>query len=175
MSSETRPRIVSRAAVGCSKISLSMKCLWPPFSAAIGSHSTRCVVFDDRTSVEVGELRRPSGVMTAISSSPRKTTSRVCAEDRRDVRGDEELVLAEADDDRRAVAHRDDLLGIVDRHEHEREHAAHQLQRAAHRVLEAVALHLALDEVRDDLGVGFGLELVALRLRARASARGSSR
>ena len=37
---ETRPRMVSRAAVGCSKISLSMKCRWPPFSAAIGSQST---------------------------------------------------------------------------------------------------------------------------------------
>ena len=36
-------------------------------------------------------------------------------------------------------------------------------------------LHLALDEVRDDLGVGFGLELVPLRLQLAASARGSSR
>ena len=39
-----------------------------------------------------------------------------------------------------------------------------QLQRAPHRVLEAVVLHLALDQMRDDLGVGFGLELVSLRL-----------
>ena len=46
-------------------------------------------------------------------------------EDGRDVGGHEELVLSEPDDDRRAVANGDDLFGIVDRHEHEREHAAH--------------------------------------------------
>ena len=33
----TRPSSVSRTARGCSKISLSMKCLYPPFSAMIGS------------------------------------------------------------------------------------------------------------------------------------------
>ena len=40
-----------------------------------------------------------------------------------------------------------------------------QLQRAAHGVLEPVVLHLALDQVRDDLGVGLGLERVPLRLQ----------
>ena len=35
-------------------------------------------------------------------------------------------------------------------------------QRAAHRVLQAVVAHLALDQVRDDLGVRLRLELVAL-------------
>ena len=68
-------------------------------------------------------------------------------------------------DDRRAVADGDDLFGIVDRDQDEREHAAHERQRAAHGVLEAVAVHLALDQMRDDLGVGLGLELVSLRLQ----------
>ena len=86
-------------------------------------------------------------------------------ENRRDVRGDEELAVAEADDDRRAVADGDDLFRIVGRNQHEREQAAHQQQRAAHGVLEAVVLHLALDEVRDDFGVGLGDELVALALQ----------
>ena len=45
------------------------------------------------------------------------------AEDRRDVGGDEELVLAEADDDRRAVADGDDLVRIVGRNQHQREQA----------------------------------------------------
>ena len=87
------------------------------------------------------------------------------AEDRRDVGRDEELAVAEADDDRRAVADGDDLFRIVGRDQHQREQAAHQQQRPPHRVLEPVVLHLALDEVRDDLGVGFGDELVALPLQ----------
>ena len=40
-----------------------------------------------------------------------------------------------------------------------------QQQRAADGVLEAVVLHLALDQVRDDLGVGLGDERVALALQ----------
>ena len=40
-----------------------------------------------------------------------------------------------------------------------------QQQRPPHRVLEPVVLHLALDEVRDDLGVGLGDELVPLLLQ----------
>ena len=97
------------------------------------------------------------------------------AEDRGDVGGDEELAVAQPDDDRRAVADGDDLVRIVGRDQHEREQPAHVEQRPPHRVLEPVALHLALDEVRDDLRVGLGHELVALSSAAAASARGSSR
>ena len=130
----------------------------------IGSHRTRCVAFETgRPKKSVNST--PVRVMIAISSSPRKTTSRVWLRIAGNVRGDEELAVAEADDDRRAVADGDDLLGIVGRDQHEREQAAHQQQRAPHRVLEAVVLHLALDEVRDDFGVGLGDELVALPLQ----------
>ena len=87
------------------------------------------------------------------------------AEDRRDVRGDEELAVAEADDDRRAVADGHDLVGIVGRDQHQPEQPAHVEQRPAHRILEPVVLHLALDEVRDDLGVGLGDERVAFALQ----------
>ena len=87
------------------------------------------------------------------------------AQNRGDVRRDEKLLVAEADDDRRAIADRDDLLGVFDRHEHDREHAAHQFQCAADRLLQPVVAHLALHQVGDDLGVRFRLELVALRLQ----------
>src|SRR5205814_2100490 len=87
------------------------------------------------------------------------------AEDGGDVGGDEELASAEADDDRRAFPHRDDLFRIVCRNQDQREQPAHLHQRAADRVLEAVAPHLALDQVRDDLGVGLGDEAVPLRLQ----------
>ncbi len=87
------------------------------------------------------------------------------AEDRGDVRRDEELAVAESDDNRRAVADRDDLVGIVSRDQHEREQPAHVEQRPAHRILEPVIFHLAFDEVRDDLGVGLGDELVPFLLQ----------
>ena len=84
------------------------------------------------------------------------------AQDGRHVGGDEVLALADADDDRRTVADGDELFGIVGRQQHEREQPAHALHRAQHRVLEAVVLPFLLDQVRDDLGVGLRLELVAL-------------
>ncbi len=85
-------------------------------------------------------------------------------ENRGHIRRDEELSVAEADDDRRAVADGHDFSRIVGRDEHQREEPAHQQQGPPHRVLQAVVLHLALDQVRDDLGVGLGDERVTLLL-----------
>ena len=79
------------------------------------------------------------------------------AEDRGDVRGDEVFVLANADDDRRAVARRHQLLRVVGGHQHEREEPADALQADARRLFErarAVAERVR-HQVRDDLGVGF--------------------
>ena len=87
------------------------------------------------------------------------------AQHRRNVRRDEELAVAEADDDRRAVADGHDLVRVVGRDQHQREQPAHVEQRPPHRILEPVVLHLALDEVRDDLGVGLGDERVPLLLQ----------
>ena len=75
------------------------------------------------------------------------------------------LAVAKAYDDRRTVSNGYDLFGIVGGDEHEREQAAHQQQRAPHRILEAVVFHLALNQMRDDLRVGFGDEPVALMLQ----------
>ena len=84
------------------------------------------------------------------------------AQDRRHVRGDKVFAVADADDDRRAVADGDELFRIVGREQHEREKPAHALHRAQHRVFEAVVLPFLLDEMRDDFGVGFRGEGVAL-------------
>jgi hypothetical protein len=43
---DARPRTVSFTAHGCSKISFSMKCLYPAFSAMTGSHDTFVLFFD---------------------------------------------------------------------------------------------------------------------------------
>jgi hypothetical protein len=82
----------------------------------------------------------------------------------RNIGGNEELALTEADDDRRPVAYRHDLVGIVRRDQHEREQSAHVEQRTPDRVLEPVVLHLALDEVRHDFRVGFRDEAVSFLL-----------
>ena len=90
------------------------------------------------------------------------------AQDRRNIRRDEELALAEPDDDRRAVADGDDLVGVVGRDDDEREQAAELEQGAADGRLEAVVPHLALDQVRDHLRVGLGDEAMAVALPGRA-------
>ena len=141
-----------------------MKCLWPPFSAAIGIPQHALRRLRDRPSGVVGELDARTRDDRHLLVAEKHHVARV-AQNRGNVGGDEELVLAEPDDDRRPVADRDDLLRVLDGDEHNGEHSAHDLQRAAHRLLEAVVAHLALDQMRDDLGVGLGLELVALPLK----------
>ena len=74
----------------------------------------------------------------------------------------EVLAVAQPDDERRAVAHGDDRPRIVGRDEHQREQPAQHAKRAAHGAFQPVAAHLALDDVRDHLGVGLGDEPVAL-------------
>ena len=72
----TRPSVVSRTARGCSKISLSMKCLYPPFSAMMGSHRM-CEIWRFTGRPSKSPSRTPAGVSTAMSPSPRKNMSRV--------------------------------------------------------------------------------------------------
>ena len=117
----------------------------------------------DRAAGVVGELDPGRRDDRHLLVAQEHDVARV-AEDRRDVGRDEELAVAEADDDRRAVADGDDLVRIVGRDEHEREQPAHVQQRPPRRVLQPVVLHLALDEMRDDLRVGLGDERVPFLL-----------
>ena len=84
------------------------------------------------------------------------------AQDRRHVRGDKVFAVANADDNRRAVADGDELFRIVGREQHEREEPADAFHRTQHRLFEAVVPPFLLDEMRDDLGVGLRAERVAL-------------
>ena len=72
-----RPVMQSVMTLGCSKISLSMKCLYPPFCAACTSQVMVCgsLVTSERsaTFMTFQEL----AVRCTISPSSRKTTSRV--------------------------------------------------------------------------------------------------
>src|SRR5690606_7354995 len=84
-------------------------------------------------------------------------------EDGGDVGGDEVFALAQAHDHGRRVLGRQQGVGIGVVHDDDGVGAAHLGQRLAHGDGEigGAALHLAVDEVSDDLGVGLGGELRA--------------
>ena len=87
----------------------------------------------------------------------------------RHVRCDKGLALAHADHHRRPRARHDDLVRLGRRKNAQRKGAGQQLHCPPHRILKldwlarclGIFLHL-LDQVRNDLGVGLGNELVAL-------------
>ena len=84
-------------------------------------------------------------------------------EDRRDVRGEERLAIAETDDERHVLAGPDQPVALADVHDHQCVGALEQTQGVPHGVGE-VALVGLLDEVRDGLGVRLGGQDVAARL-----------
>ena len=120
--------------------------------------------FGDRPAEEVGEHHARARDDRHLLVAEKDHVARV-AQNGGDVGRDEELPIAQADDDRRAVPDGDNFFRVVGRDEHQRKEAAHEQQRPAHRVLQAVASGFALNEVGDDLGVGFRDELVALPLQ----------
>ena len=90
---------------------------------------------------------------------------------RRRIRGDEHLALADAEHDRAAVARDDDRFGPLRVEHREAVRAGHEPQRGAHRIFELVRRHRR-DQVREHFGVGFGLERDAAGLQLRAQLRG---
>ena len=123
----------------------------------------------DGLAVEVGELDAGEGEDGHVAVGEEVDVAGV-VEDAGNVGGDEVLAFADADDDGRAGARGDDLVGLGGGEDAEREGAGEALDGAADGIFErdgraggfGVVLDL-LDEVGDDLGVGFGDELVALR------------
>ena len=94
------------------------------------------------------------------------------------VGGEEVLAVAQADDQRAAVARADDAAGLARRDDGDRVRAVEfggraPAPRAAGRRRRGVPVRV--DQVRDDLGVGLRREDVALRARARRAAPRSSR
>ncbi len=80
-------------------------------------------------------------------------------DDRRLVGGDEELAVADAEDDRRAVARGHQHVGLVGRDDGDAVGTVDVAQRGGDGLLEVALVELA-DQVRQDLGVGVGGELV---------------
>ena len=91
-------------------------------------------------------------------------------------RGDEVLALTEPDDQGWAVPRDDERVRVVARQIRTIANSPRSRRAAPPRGrLQAVAAHLALHQVRDDLGVGLGDEPVALLLELALEVRGSSR
>ena len=76
-STENLPLIVSAIALGCSYISFSIKCLYPPFSAIVGLQVIFMGVFLTGLFLRILRIETPSRVITAISSFSRTITFRV--------------------------------------------------------------------------------------------------
>ena len=119
----------------------------------------------DGLAVEVGELHARGRDHGQVAVGQEEQVARVI-EDRRHVGGDEVLVLAQADDRRRAIARGHDLVGLIHGNHRQREDARQLLHRPAdgffqrYRPAVAGGEVMLLDQVGDDLGVGLGGELV---------------
>ena len=132
----------------------------PPFSAASMSQSTWSTVRKTSSPSTVQKVA-PSGrhgddlvVLDDLDASS-------CRPGRRRGRREEHLLLADAHEQRALVPRADEQLRVLAVEDDEREVPFQLGVGGAHR-RDEVALVVALDEVRDDLGVRLGRELVAL-------------
>ena len=123
---------------------------------------------DDRLTVEIGQLHAFRGDDRQIAVAQEKQIAGVI-ENRRNVGGNKIFVFAQADDRRRAIAGRDDLVWVRrprSRPWRIRRSAASTVLRTASSSDDwcplAVFDVILLDHVGDDFGVGLGGELVAL-------------
>ncbi len=116
----------------------------------------------DGAAVEAGEVDAFGGEDGEVAVVQEEHVAGV-AEDGGDVGGDEIFAFAEADDDGRAGAGGDDLVGVGGGDDGEGEDAGELEDGFADGVLEA-AVEMLLDQVGDDFGVGLGDEVVAFEL-----------
>ena len=121
---------------------------------------------DDGLPVEVGELHAFGRNYGHVAVTEEKQVAGVI-KDRRNVGGDEVLVLAQADNGGRAVAGSNNLVGLINCDYRQREYAGQLADCLADALFQRWAMtvrglkKILLDQVRDHFGVGFGGELVA--------------
>ena len=130
-----------------------------------GVEGDRLDRFLDRLSVERAERHRVLRHDRHLAVIEEAHPARVL-EERRDIRRDEVLALAVADDDAAGVRDPcgDDLPRVADRDERERGRALEARQDRERGVLETPAgLQLLLEEVDGDLGVGLARKAMAAR------------
>ena len=123
----------------------------------------------DRVAVKVGQLDAGQRQDRHVAVGQKIDVARV-VQDAGHVGGDKRLAFAHADDHRRANARGDNLVRLGGRKHAQRKGAGEALHRAAHGLFQRnrlarcfrVFLHL-LNQVGNDLRVGLGDKLVALR------------
>ena len=88
------------------------------------------------------------------------------------VGAEEVFAFADAGDERRAAPRADDVAGLIAAHDRDRVRAVEALRRADDGTQEVIAfVHRLVHEMRDDFGVGIGVEAVAMRLELIAKLR----
>ena len=140
-----------------------MKCSYSPFSAASADSSLTRMARSTELPLGIEDADRLAAHFGDVAFLEELEAARHRQQCRR-VRGDEVLVLAMADHHRAAHAREDQPVRLRLAQHHQRVGAFKLGDRGAHG-LEQVAQrsHVVVDAVRDDLGVGLGRELVALR------------
>ncbi len=113
--------------------------------------------------VEIGQVHAVGGENSHVAVGEEEHVAGV-AQDRRHVGRDEILAVAQADHHRRAGARRDNFIRVGTR-DHAESEDARQLPHSLAHCLFQIAVVIFFHQVRDDLGVGLGDELVPLQLQ----------
>src|SRR5581483_3942537 len=118
----------------------------------------------NRTAIEIGQLHASWRDYSEVAVAQEEEIARVI-KNRRHIGGNKVFVVAQTDHGRWAVASCNDFVRFIDRDHSQSENASQLANRFANRFLEgrpAVAglQEVLLDQVGDDLGVGFGDKLV---------------
>ena len=122
-------------------------------------HLTRCA--SNHSAIELHQLRGGGGDLGKLAVFEHDRAARVF-ENRGNIRSDEVLAVTQPQDQRRRGFGGDQLVGFGFRQHDDRERTAQPQDGFAHGLGQpAPAFELFLDQVRDQLGVGFGAELVA--------------
>src|SRR5271154_3103751 len=133
-----------------------------------------CIPFDltrrasDRTAVELHDARVAGGDFGQLAVFEHDRAARVL-ENRGNVRRDEVLAVAKTQHQRRRGFSGDQLVGLSLRQHDDREGSAEAQDGLAHSLGQAAAgFQLLFDQMRDELGIRFGSQLMAAREQLRA-------
>ena len=137
-----------------------MNVSYPERSAAASSQSTSITSCSTGAPVVASMIATASGLDRDDLAVVRELHAARLGEERREVRGEEVLAVAEPDDHRGLVTHADEVIRMVVVDDDEGEVPLEACVGAAHG-FDEVAVVGVLEQVRDDLGVGLGAERVA--------------
>src|ERR1700719_990240 len=113
----------------------------------------------DRFTFSVSDLNAFRCEDRDVSVGEEENVARV-REDAGNIAGNKVFGLAQADDHARTTARCYNVARILSRKDHQRVATTQTLDRFAHSAFERAAIHILLDQMRHDLGIGLGDELM---------------